>query len=120
MKQIIDNFTNVLKNKYACFKGRAGRKEFWYFILVYSVLMAVLQQIATLIGGKVPLIVAGLVALAFVLPAFGITVRRLHDIGKSGWAVLVNLIPFVGGIIFLIWMIKEGDKVENVYGPAVQ
>ena len=58
-----------------------------------------------------------LVWLATLIPSLAVAVRRLHDINKSGWYILIGFIPFVGGIILLIWAVKEGDKGANQFGP---
>ena len=59
-----------------------------------------------------------IISLALLLPGLGLSVRRLHDINRSGWWVLIGLIPLVGAIILIIWFAKESDPVENQYGPV--
>lgn len=118
MNEIINNFKECVTTKFFCFEGRAGRKEFWYFILANAVISSVLSYGIGLISSKVGMIVSLVYILAVLLPSLGVTVLRLHDIGKSGWAILVCLIPIVGGLILLFWEIKEGEPAENKYGPV--
>lgn len=103
----VNSFGGAIKacwSKYATFEGRANRSEYWYWILFYSI-FAIIPYINLI------------AALVFLLPTLAVLVRRLHDIGKSGWNYFFNLIPFVGGIILLIWCCKESDPDENEYGP---
>lgn len=62
-------------------------------------------------------ICSGILGLAFLLPSLGLSVRRLHDINKSGWFILLGLIPLVGAIILIVWACKESDPHPNNYGP---
>lgn len=104
---------------YATFSGRARRAEYWWWTLF-----------ATLIGAVAMIIdarafptyqelgpVSALVSLALLLPGLSVTVRRLHDLGRSGWWILIALVPFVGFLILIYWMTKRGDPVENAHGP---
>lgn len=115
VKNIIDNFKNIVTKKYYCFEGRAGRKEFWFFILVSAVVSSVLGAIP-----KAGPILSLIWTLGLLLPTLGVFARRLHDRGKSGWMILVSVIPLVGAIILLIMCIPEGDKEANAFGEAVQ
>ncbi|MDA8385146.1 MAG: DUF805 domain-containing protein [Actinomycetota bacterium] len=100
---------------YANFKGRASRSEYWTFAAVLWVTLAVLY----LLGSAVHLflILMYLLWLAVLVPGLSLSIRRLHDTGKSGWLVLLGLIPFVGGIILLVFVLLPGDPVANEYGP---
>ena len=113
IKAIINNYIATVTKKYFCFEGRTGRKAFWTFILVNFVVNFVLSLIPGV--GK---ILAGIWGLAVLCPTLGITARRLHDTGKSGWFQLIALIPLVGAIILLILCAKEGDAAENAFGTA--
>ena len=105
-------------NKYAVFQGRARRSEYWYFFLAYLLLFAVAALMAyTLGGGRMILPVLGLVLLGIFLPTLAAQVRRLHDTNASGWWILVGLIPYVGGLIMLVWFCIPGTKGENRFGP---
>ena len=95
--------------KYTNFSGRAKRKEFWIFALVYCVLSIVMGM------KHEPLNM--LLVLALFVPFLAVNVRRLHDIGKSGWLVLINLVPIIGWIYYLYLMIKDSTLGENQYGP---
>ncbi|HLM61496.1 MAG TPA: DUF805 domain-containing protein [Pyrinomonadaceae bacterium] len=107
--------------KYADFSGRARRKEYWYFVL-FNVLISIVLAFAdaaigikTADGDNLGLI-GGLYSLAVLIPGIAVTVRRLHDTGRSGWYVLLGLIPCIGGIILLVFAVEEGHQGENEYG----
>lgn len=113
-QDLIANTKMIVTQKYFCFEGRAGRKEFWMWVLAVVIVNAILSVIP-----KVGSILSALFFLAILLPYLGVTARRLHDLGKSGWLQLLCLIPVVGGLIVLILCIPEGDKESNAYGaPA--
>lgn len=100
------HFCNVLK-KYAVFKGRARRAEFWSFALFYTIFYSVVMPIdAVLTGG----VLSGLIFLALILPGLTVAVRRIHDTGKSGWFILV---PVYGIILYFM----EGTSGPNRFGP---
>ena len=102
----------ILKN-YVNFEGRATRAEFWWFFLFNFVIGLILGVL-----GKVGAILSGIWGLGILLPQLGLGARRLHDINKSGWFLLLSFIPLVGAIILIIWWAKEGDPTENQYGPV--
>lgn len=106
--------------KYAVFTGRARRKEYWMFFLFNMIFMIVAVIIDSILGTSFEYSIYGLVAILYVLamivPSLSITVRRLHDIDKSGWYYFLSLIPIIGSIWLLILLCKEGDKAENKYG----
>ena len=118
--------------KYAQFSGRADRKEFWYFMLFYIVVAIVLSILDGLIfGGQVAMTNDGfsasssgplqaVFALGSLIPLLAVTFRRLHDIGKTAWWVLLGLIPLVGTIILIIWYARKGDPAPNAYGEVPQ
>ena len=108
-------YLKCLKQHYFDFNGRARRKEYWMFTLVNIVISIALTVIFGMISAKL-LPLANLYSLAVLLPALGVTVRRLHDIGKSGWMILIGLIPLVG--LYLIYLLaKDSDPGQNAYGP---
>ena len=113
IKAIINNYIATVTKKYFCFEGRTGRKAFWTFILVNFVVNFVLSLIPGV--GK---ILAGLWGLAVLCPTLGITARRLHDVGKSGWLLLLALIPVIGVLIVLFLCIPAGSDESNPYGAA--
>jgi uncharacterized membrane protein YhaH (DUF805 family) len=104
----------VLK-KYAVFSGRARRKEFWMFYLFYFIIVVVLSVIEMAIG--IPYILSGLYSLALVIPSIAVTVRRLHDTGRSGWWWWILLVPLVGWIVLLVFMVLDSQPGDNEYGP---
>ncbi|MET9856424.1 DUF805 domain-containing protein [Streptomyces sp. NPDC006450] len=108
-------YIDVLK-KYVVFSGRARRQEYWMFFLFNLAALIIVAILDSVIGTS-PLLYA-LYALATFLPNLGLTVRRLHDSGKSGWWILVALIPLVGGIWLLVLLATEGQPNPNEYGPS--
>ncbi len=108
--------------KYATFRGRARRAEYWWYAL-FSGLLAGAATIADIVifgllaaagTGVGP--VTGLLSLALFLPSFAVSVRRLHDTDRSGWWVLLGLVPLIGGLILLIWFCTSGTRGPNTYG----
>jgi len=113
---MIDWFVKCLKN-YANFTGRARRKEFWFFALVQFIILIIAQIIDSIIGTD--FVLYGLVALALFIPSLAVSVRRLHDINKSGWWYLIALIPLIGGILLIVWFATETKPEPNQWGqPA--
>ena len=107
-------YLDCLTKKYCCFSGRARRKEYWMFALVNFVISIILNVIDLKVTGGILQLIYG---LALLLPGFGVTVRRLHDISKSGWWVLIALIPLVGPIVLLVFMCTNSTPGSNEYGP---
>lgn len=106
-------YLKVVKN-YVGFQGRARRKEYWMFALfsaIISIILSILQSIVHL--GHV---LTWLYSLAVLLPSLGVSIRRLHDTGRSGWWLLIGLIPFVGAIILLVFNCLDSQDGENQYG----
>jgi len=111
--------------QYIDFWGRARRKEYWMFTLwniVITMFLAALAAIGTEIGSDssvsyIPMVLYLLYGLFILIPSFTVSVRRLHDIGKSGWWILIGLIPVIGSIILLVWYCTEGQRCENEWGP---
>jgi uncharacterized membrane protein YhaH (DUF805 family) len=115
--------------KYAVFRGRASRPEFWWFVLLYYAIIFVPVFVAVASdpdafeqassNDEVPTALALIIFggfLSLLLPYLAAGVRRLHDTGKSGWWWFINLIPF-GSIVLIIFLATEGDRVSNRYGP---
>ncbi|MEU0136765.1 DUF805 domain-containing protein [Streptomyces sp. NPDC006296] len=102
----------VLKN-YAGFSGRARRKEYWMFVLFNFIAAAVLYALGLAIDSQIPYLIY---VLAVLIPALAVVVRRLHDTGRSGWWILIGLVPLVGGIVLLVFMCIEGVREPNEYG----
>ena len=120
----LDTLTFVLTKKYIEFQGRASRSEFFRYNLmislcltIISIIMGIIKLITNDIMTAIVLyILLGIIDLALILPGLAIAVRRLHDTNKSGWYLLINLIPIVGPIWFLILMLTKGDVYTNNYG----
>lgn len=108
-------YTDVLK-KYADFSGRARRQEFWMFFLCNFAVAIVVAIIDSVVGAN--MIIYGLYFLAIIVPCIALTVRRLHDIGKSGWWYFIGLVPLIGGIWLIVLMATEGQPQPNQYGPS--
>lgn len=101
-------YVEVLK-KYAVFEGRARREEFWMFTLVNLIVSIVLQLIHPLLGG--------LYSLAVLVPSLGVGARRLHDTNRSGWLLLIGLIPLIGIIVLIVFWVQDSQPGSNRYGP---
>jgi len=103
---------------YVNFSGRASRSEYWWWVLFVVIVGIVASFIDISIVGNAQFgPVGGLTSLALLLPNIGISVRRLHDRDKSGWFILIGLIPLVGAIILLVWFVQRGTVGGNQYGP---
>lgn len=101
--------------KYAVFSGRARRKEYWMYFLINFVINIVLLVIGMVIG--VGSLIQLVYLLVVLLPSLGLSVRRLHDTGRSGWWILISLVPLVGWIVVLVFMTAAGTPESNAYGP---
>ncbi|MFD8262708.1 DUF805 domain-containing protein [Streptomyces griseoluteus] len=106
-------YVDVLK-KYAVFSGRARRQEYWMFFLFNLIITIVLAIVDAALDTQVLQLVYG---LAVLIPGLAVAVRRLHDTGRSGWWVLISLVPLVGWIILLVFLASEGKPEANEYGP---
>lgn len=108
--------------KYADFTGRARRKEYWFFVLFYLIIVIVLGIIDGMIGTTMQGAGIGILTciymLAMFLPGLAVTVRRLHDTGRSGWWVLINLVPLIGAIVLLVFLFSDSQPGTNEYGPS--
>ncbi len=116
----MEYYLKVWKN-YINFSGRARRTEYWMFVL-FNVLASIMLvgidvAIGIIFGLDYFLFFYPLYAFAVFLPAFAVTVRRLHDTGVSGWMLLLGLIPFAGGIILLVFYLLDSQEGANRFGP---
>jgi len=113
-------FTEALK-KYAVFSGRSRRKEYWYFVLFVVLISLMLSIVDSLIGAYDRSSGVGLLSsifsLAILIPSIAVSVRRLHDIDRTGWWVLISLVPLVGWIVLLIFHVQDSTPGTNRYGP---
>ena len=118
--------------RYADFEGRSRRLEYWMFTLFYTVTAVVLAALAVISAASasneastteintesiVLFALLGIFLLGSVIPGLAVQVRRFHDQDKSGWLVLLNFVPYLGGLIVLVLMCLEGTRGENSYGP---
>ena len=119
-------YLKVLR-QYADFSGRARRTEFWMFVLfnaIAGVILTILDNLfglatTTVVGGMVVAstgILTGIYQLAVLIPSLAVGVRRLHDTGRSGWWLLIGLIPIVGPIVLIVFWATAGDLAPNQHG----
>lgn len=106
--------------RFAEFSGRSRRKEYWMFTLLLVIVNVIVGIIETSLGlagtlGYGPLSLV--VMLAILVPSIAVSVRRLHDTGRSGWWLLLVFLPIIGGLVLLIFFVLEGTKGPNEYGP---
>ena len=120
-------YLKVMQENYANFDGRARRKEYWMFILIYMIVIIIAMVLDGALGLGFDMgygvtapygWIYSIVALVHLIPAWGVLVRRLHDVGKSGWFMLISLVPIIGGIWLLVLLCTDGDSSENAYGPS--
>ncbi|MBT3482597.1 MAG: DUF805 domain-containing protein [Opitutales bacterium] len=100
--------------KYATFSGRASRSEYWMFVLfnlIFAIVAIVLDRVAGTDG-----IIYSVYVLGILLPSMGVAIRRLHDTNRSGWRILMSLIPLIGGILLIVWVCQDSDAGDNQYG----
>ncbi len=130
MEQFQRYFLDTLKNRYAAFKGRATRSEYWYFLLFSIIIALILTALDSMIInpllGIQPLvetartgILGTLFSFGTLIPSVALAIRRLHDIGKSGWWILLGVIPIVniiGIFVLLYFCIKDSQPGGNQYG----
>jgi|SRR5690242_3613680 uncharacterized membrane protein YhaH (DUF805 family) len=116
-----DAVRTCLQQKYVDFSGRARRSEYWFFVLFYVIVRFVANIIDSIIGTRGFAggngLLGVLVGLALLLPGLSVGVRRLHDTGRSGWWILIALIPLVGVIVLLVFLIQDSHG-DNQYGPS--
>jgi uncharacterized membrane protein YhaH (DUF805 family) len=113
-------YMDVLR-QYAVFTGRARRTEYWMFTLFSVIIALVLAVLDYALGlsfmpGGTGLL-GLLYSLAVLLPSLGVSIRRLHDTGRSGWWLLIALVPLVGGIVLIVFLATAGTVGSNSYGP---
>lgn len=112
-------YLKVLK-QYADFSGRARRKEYWMFVLFNMIFAFIAMIIDNVVGTASPELGYGvfyvLYALAVFIPGLAVSVRRLHDVGKSGWMFFIVLIPLIGGIWLLVLMVTDSKQGTNKWG----
>ncbi len=107
-------------DSYCRFQGRSSRSEYWWWVLFVAILSFCIGIIEGILGFSMTAVrtTSGILSLVLFLPGLGLSVRRLHDIGKSGWWILLGFIPVVGAIILIIWFARNSEMTENSYGPV--
>jgi uncharacterized membrane protein YhaH (DUF805 family) len=114
----IESIKTVCYLKYFNFSERASRSEYWWFVLGTFLLLLGLSLIFyfTVISEIVAGSIYSIISLFLVIPSIAVQVRRLHDLDRSGWWLLLSLIPLIGSLILLYWYIKQGDSSANRFG----
>ena len=112
------NYYSICLSKFADFSGRARRREYWTFALVNCLIAMLLLILGLAFGEDSPAsnIMVTIFYLIMLVPNLSVSVRRLHDIGKSGWYMFLSLIPLIGGLILLVWALMDSEPGENQYG----
>ena len=118
-------YLKVMRDNYANFNGRARRKEYWMFTLFFMLFLLasifVFGALIGILGDNTGTTLGGIIVAALyfghLVPALAVTVRRLHDTGKSGWMYLLVIIPYIGSLIIFIFTVMQGDRGDNKYGP---
>ena len=122
-------YLKVMRDNYANFKGRARRKEYWMYNLIFTVLFIALMTIMFSVlsfsdetgietgpGVYLTVILVIVFLFAHFIPSIALTVRRLHDTGKSGWWYLIVFVPYLGNFVIFIFTLIDGDRGDNKYG----
>jgi uncharacterized membrane protein YhaH (DUF805 family) len=109
-------YTKVLQN-YVGFSGRARRTEFWMFTLFNVIIAGVLNLLFRMTDLGLFYWLYVLYAVAVFLPSLAVAIRRLHDTNRSGWWILIGLVPIVGAIVLIVFYATEGNRGDNQYGP---
>jgi uncharacterized membrane protein YhaH (DUF805 family) len=107
-------YWRVIKN-YLFFEGRARRMEYWVFHLIHFLIIWVLDFIETYKGWGI--LLTGIYWLLTILPLLAVSVRRLHDIGRSGWWMFFGFIPILGPLVLFIFACLDSEEASNRYGP---
>ncbi|OCG41442.1 aminopeptidase [Gilliamella sp. Fer2-1] len=116
-------FIDCITKNYANFNGRARRKEYWMYFLFNLLLVGIALNLITVILGSIShsllsvmTFVQFIVSIALVIPGLAVTVRRLHDIDKSGWWILIGVIPLIGAIVLFVFACLDSTPGSNQYG----
>ena len=117
-KRLVMNYYSICLSKFADFSGRARRREYWTFALVNCLIALLLLILGLAFGEDSPAsnIMVTIFYLIMLVPNLSVSVRRLHDIGKSGWWLFIGLIPLVGSLLLLVWSLMDSEEGENQYG----
>lgn len=117
-------FWDIIKNHYFDFKGRATRKEYWMFVLAhFTIVVLTIILIGIFYFGHLAVLSGVLFGafilfiLALIIPSLALSVRRIHDMGQSGWWYLIALVPYAGSIVLLVFYCLPSEKGQNKWGP---
>ncbi len=110
-------YLKVVRDNYANFMGRARRQEYWMFAFINLIIVLILNTIDRVIFSPDMAILSSLYGLAILIPGIAVAVRRLHDTDRSGWWVLLALIPIIGVIILIVMMCIDSTPGPNRFGP---
>lgn len=117
----MNDYLNVIRSHYADFSGRARRREYWMFFLISTIIAFLLGLLDGVLGWYSADfsigVLSGLYTLAVLIPGTAVTVRRLHDIGRSGWWLLIAFVPLVGAIVLFIFTVLDSQPGANRWGP---
>ncbi len=116
LKMNVEQATRTSLGKFADFSGRSSRPEYWYFLLPVIVILIVANLIDSILLDGMP-ILGTILGLAALVPTLSAGVRRLHDTDRSGWWLLLALVPIVGGLALLYLYCQPGSPGENRFGP---
>ena len=130
MEQFNQYFLDTVKSRYAKFDGRATRSEYWYFALFTFLITFMLALVDAFVinpmlgmtpeqaaeGGILQMVIS----LALLIPSIAVAIRRLHDIGKSGWWLLLSLIPILGWLVLLYFYVTDSQSGDNEYGANLK
>lgn len=114
------DYFKLALSKYSQFDGRSRRSEYWYFTLfnaLIGIAAGIVAGILASILGEWAVFLAYIPALYFLIPGIAVAIRRLHDTGKSGWFLLIGLIPILGSLALLFFMVQDSEPGANQYGP---
>ncbi len=113
---LVSYWKKVVLENYAQFQGRARRAEYWWFTLANIIAVIVLLVLVAI--AKIFWVLYIVYLLGLIIPSLAVTIRRLHDTDKSGWFILFGLIPFVGGLILLVFMCLDSTRGTNQWGTS--
>src|SRR5262249_14454858 len=117
-EQAMHWYTDVLK-KYAVFNGRAGRPEFWWFQLANVIVAIIVGIVGSIVfGSRGGQGLSDLYGLAVLLPSLGVDIRRLHDTDRSGWWILIGILPVIGWIVLIVFFALPGTPGPNRFGAS--
>lgn len=112
--------STVYTKKYATFSGRARRSEYWWVYLFNTIVAMVLNILTAATHSNAVQILLVIFGLAVLIPGLAVTARRLHDTGRTGWWILIGLVPLVGAIVLLVFIVGDSQPGPNAYGPPVK